>query len=176
VLFCRLLRCVLPERPKSTGADCQDFRDAFTKGGCDCHSNLAGSGFQVGRADERPLQMYLADIYTVTGSLAESRGYRCLAAKFAESCRGLANLWRSVWGRASAAIGTGVRGSWRRHAVTPRLPIKMSKFLLEMSCLRSARFSRSCPLRKKGFCAPLMPFPPTFGILRPGRAVGLPPR
>jgi len=40
--------------------------------------------FKLGERTDDPLQMYLADIYTVTGSLAGVPEFRCLAARSAE--------------------------------------------------------------------------------------------
>jgi aspartyl-tRNA(Asn)/glutamyl-tRNA(Gln) amidotransferase subunit A len=48
----------------------QDFRDAFTKVDAIVTPTSPVPAFQLGERTSDPLQMYLADIYTVTGSLA----------------------------------------------------------------------------------------------------------
>jgi aspartyl-tRNA(Asn)/glutamyl-tRNA(Gln) amidotransferase subunit A len=48
----------------------QDFRDAFTKVDAIVTPTSPVPAFQLGERTNDPLQMYLADIYTVTGSLA----------------------------------------------------------------------------------------------------------
>ena len=48
----------------------QDFRDAFTKVDVIVTPTSPGPAFKLGERTADPLQMYLADIYTVTGSLA----------------------------------------------------------------------------------------------------------
>ena len=48
----------------------QDFRDAFTKVDVIVTPTSPVPAFKLGERTEDPLQMYLADIYTVTGSLA----------------------------------------------------------------------------------------------------------
>jgi len=48
----------------------QDFRDAFAKVDAIVTPTSPVSAFRLGERTEDPLQMYLADIYTVTGSLA----------------------------------------------------------------------------------------------------------
>src|SRR6202040_895496 len=48
----------------------QDFRDAFTKVGVIVTPTSPVPPFKIGERVNDPLQMYLADIYTVTGSLA----------------------------------------------------------------------------------------------------------
>jgi aspartyl-tRNA(Asn)/glutamyl-tRNA(Gln) amidotransferase subunit A len=48
----------------------QDFRDAFTKVDAIVTPTSPVPAFKLGERTEDPLQMYLADIYTVTGSLA----------------------------------------------------------------------------------------------------------
>jgi aspartyl-tRNA(Asn)/glutamyl-tRNA(Gln) amidotransferase subunit A len=48
----------------------QDFRDAFTKVDAIVTPTSPVPAFRLGERTDDPLQMYLADIYTVTGSLA----------------------------------------------------------------------------------------------------------
>ena len=48
----------------------QDFRDAFTKVDAIVTPTSPVPAFRLGERTSDPLQMYLADIYTVTGSLA----------------------------------------------------------------------------------------------------------
>src|ERR1700757_192308 len=48
----------------------QDFRDAFTKVDAIVTPTSPVAAFKLGERTSDPLQMYLADIYTVTGSLA----------------------------------------------------------------------------------------------------------
>jgi aspartyl-tRNA(Asn)/glutamyl-tRNA(Gln) amidotransferase subunit A len=48
----------------------QDFRDAFTKVDAIATPTSPIPAFKLGERTDDPLQMYLADIYTVTGSLA----------------------------------------------------------------------------------------------------------
>jgi aspartyl-tRNA(Asn)/glutamyl-tRNA(Gln) amidotransferase subunit A len=48
----------------------QDFRDAFTKVDAILTPTSPVPPFKLGERTDDPLQMYLADIYTVTGSLA----------------------------------------------------------------------------------------------------------
>src|SRR5690349_20709684 len=48
----------------------QDFRDAFTKVDAIITPTSPVPAFKLGERTQDPLQMYLADIYTVTGSLA----------------------------------------------------------------------------------------------------------
>ncbi len=48
----------------------QDFRDAFTKVDAILTPTSPVPAFRLGERTDDPLQMYLADIYTVTGSLA----------------------------------------------------------------------------------------------------------
>jgi aspartyl-tRNA(Asn)/glutamyl-tRNA(Gln) amidotransferase subunit A len=48
----------------------QDFRDAFSKVDAVVTPTSPTPAFRLGERTEDPLQMYLADIYTVTGSLA----------------------------------------------------------------------------------------------------------
>src|SRR5262249_9108548 len=48
----------------------QDFRDAFTKVDAIVTPTSPIPAFKLGEKTNDPLQMYLADIYTVTGSLA----------------------------------------------------------------------------------------------------------
>jgi len=48
----------------------QDFRDAFTKVDAIVTPTSPVPAFKLGERTGDPLQMYLADIYTVTGSLA----------------------------------------------------------------------------------------------------------
>jgi aspartyl-tRNA(Asn)/glutamyl-tRNA(Gln) amidotransferase subunit A len=48
----------------------QDFRDAFTKVDAIVTPTSPVPPFKLGERTSDPLQMYLADIYTVTGSLA----------------------------------------------------------------------------------------------------------
>src|SRR4030081_3670105 len=48
----------------------QDFRDAFTKVDAIVTPTSPVPAFKLGERTNDPLQMYLADIYTVTGSLA----------------------------------------------------------------------------------------------------------
>jgi aspartyl-tRNA(Asn)/glutamyl-tRNA(Gln) amidotransferase subunit A len=52
----------------------QDFRDAFTKVDAIVTPTSPVPAFKLGERTEDPLQMYLADIYTVTGSLAGVAG------------------------------------------------------------------------------------------------------
>jgi aspartyl-tRNA(Asn)/glutamyl-tRNA(Gln) amidotransferase subunit A len=51
----------------------QDFRDAFTKVDAILTPTSPVPPFKLGERTSDPLQMYLADIYTVTGSLASGR-------------------------------------------------------------------------------------------------------
>jgi len=55
---------------KVRGLIAQDFRDAFTKVDAILTPTSPVPPFQLGERTSDPLQMYLADIYTVTGSLA----------------------------------------------------------------------------------------------------------
>ena len=48
----------------------QDFRDAFEKVDAIVTPTSPIPAFKLGEKTDDPLQMYLADIYTVTGSLA----------------------------------------------------------------------------------------------------------
>jgi aspartyl-tRNA(Asn)/glutamyl-tRNA(Gln) amidotransferase subunit A len=52
----------------------QDFRDAFTKVDAIVTPTSPVPAFKLGERTNDPLQMYLADIYTVTGSLAGAPG------------------------------------------------------------------------------------------------------
>jgi aspartyl-tRNA(Asn)/glutamyl-tRNA(Gln) amidotransferase subunit A len=52
----------------------QDFRDAFTKVDAIVTPTSPVPAFKLGERTDDPLQMYLADIYTVTGSLAGVAG------------------------------------------------------------------------------------------------------
>ena len=52
----------------------QDFRDAFTKVDAIVTPTSPVPAFKLGERTDDPLQMYLADIYTVTGSLAGVTG------------------------------------------------------------------------------------------------------
>src|SRR6266852_6259619 len=54
---------------KVRGLIAQDFRDAFTKVGAILTPTSPVPAFKLGERTNDPLQMYLADIYTVTGSL-----------------------------------------------------------------------------------------------------------
>ncbi len=55
---------------KVRGLIAQDFRDAFAKVDAIVTPTSPVPAFRLGERTEDPLQMYLADIYTVTGSLA----------------------------------------------------------------------------------------------------------
>ena len=55
---------------KVRGLIAQDFRDAFSKVDAIVTPTSPVPAFRLGERTEDPLQMYLADIYTVTGSLA----------------------------------------------------------------------------------------------------------
>jgi aspartyl-tRNA(Asn)/glutamyl-tRNA(Gln) amidotransferase subunit A len=48
----------------------KDFRDAFEKVDAIVTPTSPVPAFRLGERSQNPLQMYLADIYTVTGSLA----------------------------------------------------------------------------------------------------------
>jgi len=66
----RLLRRYYLKGQKVRALIAQDFRDAFTKVDAHRHADLPHPAFKLGEKTNDPLQMYLADIYTVTGSLA----------------------------------------------------------------------------------------------------------
>ncbi len=55
---------------KTRGLIAQDFHDAFTKVDAILTPTSPVPPFKLGERTDDPLQMYLADIYTVTGSLA----------------------------------------------------------------------------------------------------------
>src|SRR5260221_8706876 len=61
----------------------QDFRDAFTKVDAIVTPTSPVPAFKLGERANDPLQMYLADIYTVTGSLA---GVPCISVPFGKIC------------------------------------------------------------------------------------------
>jgi len=61
----------------------QDFRDAFTKVDAIVTPTSPVPAFKLGERTNDPLQMYLADIYTVTGSLAGVPGISVPCGKIA---------------------------------------------------------------------------------------------
>jgi len=97
----------------------QDFRDAFTKVDAIVTPTSPVPAFKLGERTNDPLQMYLADIYTVTGSLAECLGFPCLAERSVESCRWACRFSVPFWRRAGAAISASFRGRGRSRAVAP---------------------------------------------------------
>ena len=62
----------------------RDFRDAFTKVDAILTPTSPIPAFRLGEKKDDPLQMYLADIYTVTGSLAGVPGISVPCGKTAE--------------------------------------------------------------------------------------------
>ncbi|MGA2484309.1 MAG: Asp-tRNA(Asn)/Glu-tRNA(Gln) amidotransferase subunit GatA [Candidatus Acidiferrales bacterium] len=62
----------------------RDFRDAFTKVDAILTPTSPFPAFRLGEKADDPLQMYLADIYTVTGSLAGAPGISIPCGKTAE--------------------------------------------------------------------------------------------
>jgi len=62
----------------------RDFRDAFTKVDAILTPTSPFPAFRLGEKADDPLQMYLADIYTVTGSLAGVPGISVPCGKTAE--------------------------------------------------------------------------------------------
>jgi aspartyl-tRNA(Asn)/glutamyl-tRNA(Gln) amidotransferase subunit A len=62
----------------------QDFRDAFTKVDAIVTPTSPVPAFKLGERTNDPLQMYLADIYTVTGSLAGVPGISVPCGKVCE--------------------------------------------------------------------------------------------
>jgi aspartyl-tRNA(Asn)/glutamyl-tRNA(Gln) amidotransferase subunit A len=64
----------------------QDFRDAFTKVDAIVTPTSPVPAFRLGERTNDPLQMYLADIYTVTGSLAGVPG---ISVPCGKTCRKL---------------------------------------------------------------------------------------
>jgi aspartyl-tRNA(Asn)/glutamyl-tRNA(Gln) amidotransferase subunit A len=62
----------------------KDFRDAFRKVDAIVTPTSPVPAFPLGERSEDPLQMYLADIYTVTGSLAGVPGISVLCGKICE--------------------------------------------------------------------------------------------
>ena len=65
----------------------QDFRDAFANVDAIVTPTSPVPAFRLGERSEDPLQMYLADIYTVTGSLAGVPGISVPAARFTATFR-----------------------------------------------------------------------------------------
>ncbi len=63
----------------------QDFRDAFTKVDAIVTPTSPVPAFKLGERTTDPLQMYLADIYTVTGSLAGVPGISIPCGRTAEN-------------------------------------------------------------------------------------------
>jgi aspartyl-tRNA(Asn)/glutamyl-tRNA(Gln) amidotransferase subunit A len=63
----------------------QDFRDAFTKVDAIVTPTSPIPAFKLGEKTNDPLQMYLADIYTVTGSLAGVPGISVPCGKTPQS-------------------------------------------------------------------------------------------
>ena len=63
----------------------QDFRDAFTKVDAIVTPTSPVPAFKLGERTSDPLQMYLADIYTVTGSLAGVPGISVPCGRTAEN-------------------------------------------------------------------------------------------
>ena len=63
----------------------QDFRDAFTKVDAIVTPTSPVPAFKLGERASDPLQMYLADIYTVTGSLAGVPGISVPCGRTAEN-------------------------------------------------------------------------------------------
>jgi len=63
----------------------QDFRDAFTKVDAIVTPTSPVPAFKLGERTSDPLQMYLADIYTVTGSLAGIPGISVPCGRTAEN-------------------------------------------------------------------------------------------
>jgi len=86
--FGRLLRRLLPEGAESSRADSAGFRDAFTKVDAILTPTLRPS-LQIGGADERSLQMYLADILQLRDLWRGSGDLRGLAERSTEAARGL---------------------------------------------------------------------------------------
>jgi aspartyl-tRNA(Asn)/glutamyl-tRNA(Gln) amidotransferase subunit A len=70
----------------------QDFRDAFTKVDAIVTPTTPAPAFKLGERTSDPLQMYLSDIYTVTGSLAGVPGISVPCGKVSASPGGAENL------------------------------------------------------------------------------------
>ena len=68
----------------------QDFRDAFTKVDAIVTPTSPVPAFKLGERTNDPLQMYLADIYTVTGSLAGIPGISVPCGKVCREAAGRA--------------------------------------------------------------------------------------
>ena len=82
--FGRLLRCVLPEGAEGAGLIAQDFAQAFEQVDAIVTPTSPVPAFRLGERTADPLAMYLADIYTVTGSLAGVPGISVPAGKTTE--------------------------------------------------------------------------------------------
>jgi len=134
----------------------QDFREAFQKVDVIVTPTSPVPAFKLGERVNDPLQMYLADIYTVTGSLRDCRGSACRAEGSAASCR-----WDCK------CSGRHLERSKCCNWLTPlsrRAGLRFREFLIEWwACLRSILSLRSSRGRRKAFFALPTRFPQNNG-------------
>ena len=98
----------------------QDFRDAFTKVDAIVTPTSPVPAFTLGERADDPLKMYLADIYTVTGSLAGVPGISVPCGKIAGKLPvGLQIFGPPFGGGPCPAIGLSVRAGRRSYVVAP---------------------------------------------------------
>src|SRR5260370_131271 len=84
----------------------QDFREAFTKVDAILTPTSPVPPFKLGERTNDPLQMYLADIYTVTGSLAGAPGISFPCAKIDRNLPPGRQLFGAAFGEARVRIAS----------------------------------------------------------------------
>jgi len=126
----------------------QDFRDAFTKVDAILTPTSPVPPFKLGERTDDPLQMYLADIYTVTGSLAGVPGISVPCGKI----DGKLPVGLQIFG---AALGRRASCNWPMLSSRPAEPLSEPFPRGWMRpCHHLRPLSRIWLARKANFCAP----------------------
>ena len=86
----------------------QDFEEAFQKVDAIVAPVSPFPAFKLGERVNDPVQMYLSDIYTVTGSLAGLPGMSVPCGMTGGAAGGVADFWAGVWRGAGVAAGARV--------------------------------------------------------------------
>ncbi len=107
-----LLRRLLPEGAAGAAAAGRRVSARLCRGGRDCDADLAPPAFKLGEKTGDPLAMYLADIYTVTASLAGICG---VTVPCGATQAGLPVGMQVLAAHLNEARPSAWRGRWRRR-------------------------------------------------------------
>jgi len=98
----------------------RDFREAFEKVDAIITPTSPVPPFKLGERTSNPLEMYLADIYTVTGSLAGVPAFPFPAVRLPKDCLSACKFMARLRGATSIATCPRLRTRWRRGALDGR--------------------------------------------------------